>query len=211
MRVLVVYESMYGNTRAVAERIGEGLDAVADGVDIVAVGELTDALLHAADLLVVGAPTHHHGLSTHRSRDKAIAEETLAHEAEVGHDVEVDPDAEGPGLREWFDGLDLGHPLPAAAFDTRPDALPLLTGRASRGIRRRLQHHGFRMIAEPESFVVGDDLHLVDGEAERAVDWGRGLLGHVAQHSPKGRPSEDTAHDVLGGVIESGGRFASPT
>lgn len=67
------------------------------------------------------------------------------------------------------------------------------------------------MIAEPESFVVGDDLHLVDGEAERAVDWGRGLLGHVAQHSPKGRPSEDTAHDVLGGVIESGGRFAAPT
>ena len=211
MRVLVVYESMYGNTHAVAERIGEGLDAVADGVDVVAVGEVTDALLHAADLLVVGAPTHHHGLSTPRSRDQAIAEETLAHEAEVGREVEVDPDAEGPGLREWFDGLDLGHPLPAAAFDTRPEGLPLLTGRASKGIRRRLEHRGFKMIAEPESFVVGDDLHLVDGETERAVAWGQGLLGHVAQHAPKGPPAEPGEHDVLGDIIESGGRFASPT
>ncbi len=206
MRVLVVYESMYGNTHTVAAHIAEGLTA-ADRVDVVPVGDATPEAVAAADLLVVGGPTHVHGLSTEASREQALTPERLHR----GDDLEVDPDAEGPGLREWFDQLKLGHRLLAAAFDTRSQGSPLLTGRASKGIRRRLRHHGCVMVTEPESFVVAKDQHLVDGEAERAVDWGRSLLGHVAERAAHGGPSEESGPDVLGDIIESGGRFAPPT
>ena len=42
MRALVVYESMYGNTRVVANRIADGLRATHE-VTVVPVGEVTPA------------------------------------------------------------------------------------------------------------------------------------------------------------------------
>ena len=51
----------------------------------------------------------------------------------------------------------------------------LLTGRASRGVGRALRHHGFELIAEPESFLVSRENLLVPGERERARQWGAGL------------------------------------
>ena len=53
-----------------------------------------------------------------------------------------------------------------------------MTGRASHGIARRLRHHRRELIAEPESFLVDQDNELLDGEIERATQWGR-RLGHV--------------------------------
>jgi flavorubredoxin len=58
MKVLVVYESMFGNTRAIAEAIGEGLRSVDDDVNVVHVSEVTNDLAAEADLLVVGSPAH---------------------------------------------------------------------------------------------------------------------------------------------------------
>ena len=62
MRALVVYESMFGNTRELAAAIAEGLAARGAGVELVdaesAPGELADRF----DLLVAGAPTHAFGL-----------------------------------------------------------------------------------------------------------------------------------------------------
>ena len=206
MRVLVVYESMYGNTHTVAERIGEGL-AEADRVDVVPVGEATSERVAAADLLVVGGPTHIHGMSTEWSRRQALDDKGLEKAAEEGHELEVDPDAEGPGLRDWFSALAVDHPLLAAAFDTRFDAPAIVTGRASRGIRRRLVHHGFTMVADPESFEVDEDSELLDGEEERAVAWGRSLLVSVAELAARERPRETPADDHLDTIIESGGRI----
>ena len=76
-------------------------------------------MLAGADLVVVGGPTHAHGMSRATTRKAAVA---AADKPESP--LEVDPDAEGPGLREWFDSLDgLGAlPTQAAAFDTRLDA-----------------------------------------------------------------------------------------
>lgn len=71
-----------------------------------------------------------------------------------------------------------GHAL-AAAFDTRFNGVPMFTGRASRGIARRLRRHGYHLIAAPESFAVGSDTTLRDGESARARRWG-GALGIIA-------------------------------
>jgi hypothetical protein len=148
MRALVVYESMYGNTHVIASNIEDGLRATHE-VTLVPVTAATSELVSHADLLVVGGPTHLHGLT-------------------------LDPDASGPGLREWLKGMEDGQAL-AAAFDTRINGLPVATGRASRGISRLLKRHGYCLVAAPESFLIGQENNLLDGEASRARRWGAAI------------------------------------
>ena len=73
MRALVVYESLYGNTHIVASNIADGMRGT-DEVTLVPVSAATPDLVAEADLLVVGAPTHIHGLSTASSRQAARKE-----------------------------------------------------------------------------------------------------------------------------------------
>ena len=168
MRALVVYESMYGNTRVVASNIADGLRGTYE-VTLVPVAAATADLIAQADLLVVGAPTHMHGLSTASSRQLA---RKAAAKPESG--LTLDPDADGLALRDWLSELAGGHGL-AAAFDTRLAGAPVLTGRASRGISRLLRRHGYRLITPPESFVVTKLNTLIDGEPSRARAWGEAL------------------------------------
>jgi hypothetical protein len=70
MNALVVYESLYGNTRKVADAIAEGLRDAAH-VDVVAVSDASASSLASADILVVGGPTHIHGLTSTLSRKGA--------------------------------------------------------------------------------------------------------------------------------------------
>lgn len=165
MHATVVYESIYGNTRAIAEAIGEGLG----GASVVPVAN-APASLAEVDLLVVGGPTHMHGLATQRSRQIAVEG---AHEDKGTH---VDPDAtEGPGLRTWLADMADRDGGRAAAFDTRLDKAPWFTGLASRGIAKRLRRHHYE-IAGTESFLVEDsEGPLADGELDRARAWGAEL------------------------------------
>jgi len=90
----------------------------------------------------------------------------------------LDPDAEGEGLRKWFESV--GHvPACGAAFDTRFDLPAVFTGRASKGIARRLRAHGCAMIADPESFLVTRQNHLEPEEGTRARDWGAHLAASM--------------------------------
>ena len=176
MRALVVYESMYGNTHVVASNVADGLRATHE-VTLVPVAGATEDLVAEADLLVVGGPTHMHGLSSPASRRMAAQAA-----AKPASGLSLDPDACGPGLRDWLKGLGPGigpgigsaHAL-AAAFDTRLNGVPAFTGHASRGIGRMAKRHGYRLIAAPESFLIGQQNTLLDGEASRARRWGAAL------------------------------------
>jgi flavodoxin len=165
MKALVVYESMYGNTRAVAEAIADGLG----GSPVRAVHEAGEAP-EQRDLIVVGGPTHMHGLATALSR-------RLAAEAakEDGH-AALEPGATAQvGLRAWLRDLVTCEGVRAAAFDTRLDRSAALTGTAARGIAHRLRRHGYEVVAT-ESFLVQDaEGPLEDGELERARAWGEEL------------------------------------
>lgn len=55
MKTLVVYDSLYGNTKAIAQAIN---DALPGEVELLHVGEANASGLEAYDLLVIGAPTH---------------------------------------------------------------------------------------------------------------------------------------------------------
>ena len=176
MHVVVVYESMYGNTHLIADAIAvgmtEGGDATAGTPEVVVVPVegATAAVLGAADLVVVGGPTHIHGMSSTTSRKGAVADA-----AKPDRDLHLDPDAEGPGLREWFEGV-AALPARAAAFDTRLAGPPVLTGRASKGIAKRLRHHGCDLVVEPESFLVTKENHLADDEQAHALRWGASIV-----------------------------------
>jgi hypothetical protein len=177
MRALVVYESMFGNTHAVAQHIAEGIEASAEGIEasaeatVLAVHDATAEQLASADLVVVGGPTHVHGMT--RTSSRASAVEMAAKDDEL----ELDPDAHGEGLREWFDDLaaDVGTGRLAAAFDTRVHGSTLLTGQASKGITKRLRSHGFDVVVDGESFFVDKSNHLEASEIDRATAWGRQL------------------------------------
>jgi hypothetical protein len=168
MRALVVYESMYGNTRVIASHIADGLRADYE-VTLVPVAGATAGLVAGADLLVVGAPTHMHGLPNAATRQKAAQRA-----AEDGSGLRLDPDAGGPGLRDWLNGIGHRDGL-AAAFDTRVNGVAVFTGRASRLIARLLRRHGYRLVAAPQSFLVCSHNTLLDGEASLARRWGMTL------------------------------------
>jgi hypothetical protein len=174
MRALIVYESMYGNTHVVADHIADGLRSYFE-TEVVPVQQATSERMHDVHLLVVGGPTHVHSVSSEKSRQAAVE---AAHKPDA--DVELDPDAEGEGLREWFHHVAKVSNAGAAAFDTRIDAASWLTGRASKGIGRRLTSLGYDLVADPESFLVDKQNHLLPGEADRAVAWGATLASSLA-------------------------------
>jgi flavodoxin-like protein len=185
MRALVVYESMYGNTASIAHHVAAGLRPTLD-VTVVPLGAASAELVAAADLLVVGGPTHAHGLSSRGTRKAAVAD-AAKHEG-----LTLDPDAAADhGLRDWLAALPSGHDAPSAAFDTRLQAPAPFTGRASRGIARRLRRHGFRRAVKPESFLVDKHNHLVAREAERAETWA-GALARAAVGLAPGAPLTGT-------------------
>jgi hypothetical protein len=168
MRALVVYESMYGNTHRIAEAIARGLRP-AYAVRVVSVAGARHEHVDGCDLIVVGGPTHAHGMSRPDTRLGAIS----APRVKAGQ-LQVEPDAGGLSLRVWLDtlGLGCGH---AAAFDTRLQGYASITGRASKGIAAKLRQHGFELVVEPISFLVDRHDHLLPGEEERAERWGATL------------------------------------
>ena len=174
MRAVVVYESMYGNTHQVADAIGAGLGTGFD-VSVVPVALAGPEVLADADLVVVGGPTHAHGMSRAATRKAAVE----AADKPAGG-LTVEPGALGPGLREWLGALSR-HPVKAAAFDTRVHGPAALTGRASKGADRLLRAHGFDVVAAPESFLVTRQDRLEPQETTRARDWGAKLAASIAR------------------------------
>lgn len=172
MDAIVVYESVFGNTRAIADAVAEGLGSV----PVVSVREAAKRR-EPVDLLVVGGPTHMHGLSTARSRRLAAegAHEDGADRVEAGA-------TEEPGLRSWLRDLPPSAATRVAAFDTRLDKAPWVTGVAARGIARRLRRHGMDVVST-ESFLVEDsEGPLLEGELDRARAWGIELARSAVAH-----------------------------
>lgn len=175
MHTLLIYESMYGNTHAIATAIAGSLSRFSE-VRVVPASEATDDLVGWADLVVAGAPTHAHGMPTAKSRSSAV---DSAAEPDGWSHVTLDPSAQDPGIREWLAGLGAVDGKRAAAFDTRAPGPALLTGRASTGIAKQLREHGFTLVTDPESFIIDTHQLLRHGEEERAATWASSLVADL--------------------------------
>jgi hypothetical protein len=166
MKALVIHESMYGNTATVGRTIAASLCQQGLEVRAGSTAEITPAGAADADLLVVGGPTHAHGMSRASTRRAAVEDRDNTYP-----DRTVEP-----GLREWMEGLVPVRGRSAAAFDTRIDKPVLFTGSAAKGVARRLEHLGFRLVADPESFFVSGQNRLLEGEVDRAERWADRLV-----------------------------------
>lgn len=164
-RAVVVYESIFGNTQAVANAVAAGLGETLP-VEMHEVSQAPTALEGADVLLVVGGPTHAFSLSRPQTRDTARAQ------------VPGEPVSRGIGLREWLESVRLGPGIRGAAFDTRINK-SFVPGSAAKAAQKRLRHLG-ALPAGTESFWVADmGGPLLPGEVERATDWGRDLAAGV--------------------------------
>ena len=165
MRAVVVYESLWGNTAAVARAIAGGLggDAVA-----LSTAEVDAERVAEADLIVAGAPVFAFQLSSERARGD------IRDHPQPGAPT---PDLAAPSLRSWLDSLPDGTAL-CAGFDTRVRG-PF--GKGSPTILRELQAKGYRPLTPPEGFIVqGKYGPLRPGEIERAAQWGERLRALAA-------------------------------
>ena len=174
MTAMVVYESMFGSTKAVAEAVADGLRASgpvrAVEVSVLASAPGSTRLPDDITLLVVGGPTHAFGLSRATTRQDAA---TQAPGGVI---------SSGKGLREWLDALSLPTGgLPVASFDTKV-AKPNLPGSAAKSAEKRLRGMGGRPVVPARSFkVMGKSDGLIEGELEAAHTWGEQLGGMRAR------------------------------
>jgi flavodoxin len=166
MKAVVIYESHWGNTAAVARAIAEGLG---HGTQAMPTDEATDEVMKDVELIVAGAPVIAFSLAGGNAR-KQIAGDTKA---------PVPPDVSHPLLREWLDNLIPGKGW-FAAFETRIWWSP----RGATGtIEGKLKKAGYKKLVKAERFLVaGSYGPMKDGELERAQAWGAELAEIARGH-----------------------------
>lgn len=166
---VVVYESMFGDAERIARAIAEGLSEHLD-VEVIAAQDAPLELGSGLRLLVVGGPNHAFGMPRPATRDDA-----------VDRGAEVADTASG--LHEWLDRATLVGVVSAAAFDTRMTHPRLITAldHAAHTEEKLLRRLGATLAAPAEHFHVVDVKGpLVDGEEDRARQWGRSLAATVS-------------------------------
>ena len=168
MKTVVVYESMFGNTKTIAEAIAEGLHEAGE-VTLGSVDDLSPEAVGDAGLLVAGGPTHGHGMA------RPNAHQTLAKDRSYAKYGPVLAGEES--LRGWLERLPAGRA--AAAFDTRFAKPRWLTGSAATKIAQRLGGKGYSIVGTESFFVQTTGGPLADGERQRAAAWGRQLAAKL--------------------------------
>jgi hypothetical protein len=165
MKTVVVYESMFGNTKTIAEAIAEGLDGSGQ-VLLGTVDDLSPDEVGDARLIIAGGPTHGYGIARQDARQTLAKNPSSARYGPVL--------AGETSLRGWLERLPAGGAA-AAAFDTRLDKPRWLTGSAAAKIARRLRAKGYSLVGTESFLVKGGGGPLTEGERERAAAWGRRL------------------------------------
>jgi hypothetical protein len=165
---------MFGNTHLIADAVAKGM-APGNEVTVIPVSVATRKLLHGADLVVAGGPTHVHGISKASTREAAVEQAGKSAGQLV---LDVSAAVDGPGLRDWFGSLGQMSAR-GAAFDTRVAGPAIVTGHASKGIAKLLAQHGLTLVVPAKSFLVTRENMLQPGEEDRAREWGRELAVRV--------------------------------
>ena len=156
MKVRVVYDSVFGNTKQVAQAIGNALGSQED-VETLLVGDVPPEQLTGLKLLIVGSPTRAFrptGAITRLLR--AIPKNGLAGVKVAAFDTRIST---------------------ADANSRLLNVMVKLFGYAAPPITERLKSKGGDPAVAPEGFFVeGTEGPLKEGELERAAEWARRLM-----------------------------------
>lgn len=162
MKTLLIYDSLYGNTKLLAETIR---DAIPGEVKLVHANEVDPTEISEYDLLIIGAPTHSAGPSpTTKNLLQRIDRSIIKGKPIATFDTR----------------------LTESAFDKKwLSKLVFAMGFAAPKIARDLKQKGAQIVGKPGDFyVTGGEGPLKDGEIERATIWAQqiGELG-ARKHS----------------------------
>lgn len=167
MKAIVVYESLWGNTAAIARAIAEGIGS---GARALSTTDATPAALAGVDLIVAGAPLLGFQLPSEQMREGIRSGPRRP---------PTPPDLSHPTMRAWMEGLPSSGPEGRryAAFETRLWWSP---GSATKAIGLGLEKAGYREASKARRFIVkGAYGPLKDGELEKARQWGAELAGAI--------------------------------
>jgi len=157
MKILVVYDSLFGNTKRVAEVVADALGRT-QKVRLIATSEAKIEDLGKADLLVVGSPTQ--GGRAKKEMQKFLGKI---------------PDGGLGGVKvAAFDTRILDKEQKAAVR-----LLMRTIGYAAPKIVKVLEKKGGKAVVSPEGFIVeGKEGPLAKGEVERARNWAEDMILH---------------------------------
>lgn len=156
MKILIIYDSFFGNTEKIAKAIGNSLSPK-ENVEILQVSDMKPEQLIGLDLIIVGSPTRAF------KPTKAIM-----------HFLNKIP----------LNGLKsvkvAAFDTRISITDVNSRFLNILVklfGYAAKPIADKLEKKGGNLIIPPEGFLVKDsEGPLKDGELERAVDWAKLIM-----------------------------------
>lgn len=152
MSILVVYDSMYGNTEKIAQAIGAAI-----GADVLRAGEVKPDQLAGLDVLLVGSPT--------QAFQPLQPIKTFLKEIPFGA-------LKGVKVASFDTRMDV-----AAVNNRFLTIMANLFGYAAKPIAATLMKKGGLSIASPEGFIVSDkEGPLKEGELERAVQWAKQIV-----------------------------------
>ena len=167
MQAVVVYESHWGNTEAIARAIAEGIGS---GTKAMTTDQAIPQVVADADLIVAGAPVMGFRLPT----DRII--EGLSNEDQP-------PTVNSSSMRAWLGRLPRGtggH----AAFETRVWWSP---SGATGAIEKDFRDAGYHPVTAAQRFVVeGKYGPLREGELDRARAWGAELAATISDRQRVG-------------------------
>ncbi|MDR1442397.1 MAG: flavodoxin family protein [Bifidobacteriaceae bacterium] len=158
MTALIITESCFGNTTALAEAIAQALasdDAMA--VESLDVGEAPSSVPEDTGLLILAAPTHDYSLPRTHTRQRARQRGSSG--------------AEEYGLREWIAALPTAPDVKVVTVDTALKT-GFMPSTAAKTAARLMGRAGFANVRRGATFYVSDYAGpLEDGEIIRARAW----------------------------------------
>jgi flavodoxin len=152
MSILIVYDSIFGNTGQIAQAMADELSRTHD-TRLSSVQEARALDMSGVELLIVGSPTR--GFRPTPEIQEFASRPDLAGAA-ASFDTRIDLETINPAPLRWV--VQAG-------------------GYAAERLARELSEQGCRLVGEPAGFeVTGQEGPLKNGETERAAQWARGLV-----------------------------------
>jgi len=159
MKVIIVYDTIYGNTQRIAEAIMEGLGSGHES-GLVRAEEANRATVENMDVLIVGSPTHGGWYS---------------------ESLKVFFDVLPEGSLQGIPVCSFDTSLPAKNQGFVVNRLTRLFGRAAPRISRELKKKGAKIVDSKTFIVHGRKGPLKEGEIEHARVWAAAIMNEISK------------------------------